>query len=161
MKKIKRLEMKKFKILITKEFRVLEMNRVNGLGVKRVNGLGMKGVNGLGMKGVSGLGMSVLAVSFISGVLVGCSPKVYLIDRQTVLEEEAAGEWPEFEKELATKSKSEGPIPFPKTEVSAKNSRLYNILNGEVASQDSTQTIPGSKVKAKANHEAKLTQDYK
>ena len=67
--------------------------------------------------------------------LFACSPKVYLIDRQTVLEDEAAGEWPDFEKELIEKLKAQGPTPFVKTENSIKKERLYQVLNGELTSQ--------------------------
>jgi hypothetical protein len=62
----------------------------------------------------------------------GCSPKIYLKDRQTVLEDEAAGEWPEFEKELLEKSTLKGPTPFPHIKNSAKKERLYHVLNGEI-----------------------------
>lgn len=63
-----------------------------------------------------------------------CVPKVYVIDRQTVLEDEAAGEWPEFERELLKKSKAHGPTPFSKVEMSKSRARLYNVLNGSLAS---------------------------
>lgn len=63
-----------------------------------------------------------------------CVPKVYVIDRQTVLEDEAAGEWPEFERELLKKSKSHGPTPFSKVPTSKNRERLYNVLNGSLAS---------------------------
>ncbi len=67
-------------------------------------------------------------------VMVGCTPKVYVIDRQTVLQEEAAGEWPEFEKSLVPLVKHKDPIRFsqsPATE-SDKSKRLYRVLNGEM-----------------------------
>jgi len=63
-----------------------------------------------------------------------CVPKVYVIDRQTVLEDEAAGEWPEFERELLKKSKAHGPTPFSKVPTSKNRERLYNVLNGSLAS---------------------------
>lgn len=75
-----------------------------------------------------------LALLWILGA--ACSPKVYLVDRQTVLEDEAAGEWPDFEKELLDKSKAPGPTPFSKTENSAQKNRLFQVLNGEMTSQN-------------------------
>jgi hypothetical protein len=63
---------------------------------------------------------------------LGCSPKIYLIDRQTVLEEEAAGEWPEFEKDLLEKSKSGNPSLLPKTTTSTQDNRSYHVLNGDL-----------------------------
>ena len=46
--------------------------------------------------------------------LIGCAPQIYLLDRQTVLEDEAAGEWPQFEKDLVLKSAAQDPTPYPK-----------------------------------------------
>ena len=66
--------------------------------------------------------------------LCACTPKLYVVDRQTVLEEEAAGRWPQFEKELLEKSKAQGPTPFSKTPVTARRARLYNVLNGPLPS---------------------------
>lgn len=66
----------------------------------------------------------------LSLAVSGCMSKVYVIDRQTVLEEEAAGHWPDFEKELLKKAKAQGPTPFAKTPMSARRARLYNVLNG-------------------------------
>ena len=63
---------------------------------------------------------------------LGCSPKIYLVDRQTVLEDEAAGEWPEFEKEILAKAKAQGPTPFPQSQDSERKDRLYQVLNGEL-----------------------------
>lgn len=77
--------------------------------------------------------LACIALSLAS--VVGCAPKIYVIDRQTILEEEAAGEWPQFEKDLITKSRAEGPTPFSKVPVNASRARLYNVLNGELVSE--------------------------
>lgn len=61
-----------------------------------------------------------------------CAPKVYVIDRQTVLEEEAAGEWPEFDKDLLKKNSSAGAIPLGTAPLNARRARLYNVLNGNL-----------------------------
>lgn len=66
--------------------------------------------------------------------IAACSPKFYLVDRQTVLEDEAAGEWPDFEKQIIQGSLASEPTPFPTVAESAREARLYNILNGELAS---------------------------
>lgn len=74
-----------------------------------------------------------LSFSFSLNLLLGaCSPKVYVIDRQTVLEEEAAGEWPEFEKSLLEQAADYQPTPFPKTAISQGRNRLYNVINGQL-----------------------------
>lgn len=69
--------------------------------------------------------------------LSSCSPKVYLVDRQTVLEDEAAGDWPNFERALLEKSKAQGPTPFVKGKNSAQKERLYRVLNGEMVTPQS------------------------
>lgn len=72
-----------------------------------------------------------------SGLLLsttGCSPKFYIIDRHTLMEDEAAGEWPEYEKEFLKNAPQSGPTAFQKVEQSAKKKRLYNTLHGEWAS---------------------------
>lgn len=77
--------------------------------------------------------------SILIGIfLSGCSPKIYLIDRQTVLEDEAAGEWPDFEKDILEQSKATGPTAFSKTGESIQKKRLYQVLNGELTSQNSS-----------------------
>ena len=73
--------------------------------------------------------LAVLSLVLISGI--ACSPKVYVMDRHTIMEDEAAGEWPEVEKELLNQNKSAGPEMFGKTAFSEKKQRLYKVLNGE------------------------------
>lgn len=70
----------------------------------------------------------------ISISICSCAPKVYIIDRQTVLQEQAAGEWPKFEKTLLPKVKHKKPINFSKSSESEnkKDQRLYRVLNGEM-----------------------------
>jgi hypothetical protein len=74
----------------------------------------------------------------VCSLFVSCTAKVYVQDRHTIMEEEAAGEWPQFEKELLTKSAEKGPTPFEKTRTSARKKRLYNVLNGEMVSSAET-----------------------
>ena len=65
-------------------------------------------------------------------MLAGCAPAFYLVDRQTVLEDEAAGEWPDFEKQILGKTEARTPTAFPATAESGRKSRLFNVLNGEL-----------------------------
>ena len=75
------------------------------------------------------LALTVLvAVPFLGA----CSPTIYVVDRHTVLEDEAAGEWPDFEKQMKTGSTQPLPVPFSKTAVNARRKRLYNVLDGEL-----------------------------
>ena len=87
-----------------------------------------------------------LAIVFAAmGMLaIGCTPKIYVVDRQTVLEDEAAGEWPQFEKDLLPKSAARSPAPFSKTKTTAHKAKLYNILNGELVSENADAPLPGA-----------------
>lgn len=82
------------------------------------------------LESIRSLSLSVIGLC----VLVACTPKVYVIDRQTVLEEEAAGHWPQFEKDVLAGAKTAGPTPFPKIPPGTRRARLYNVLNGQVIS---------------------------
>lgn len=65
---------------------------------------------------------------------ISCTPKVYIIDRQTVLYESAAGDWPNFENSLLKQLKKSKPVPFINIPVSEqnKNKRLFSVIEGEV-----------------------------
>ena len=99
------------------------------------------------MKKAKGLQMGVRSklwgfsfFGILSGLaLSACAPKIYLKDRHTVMEDEAAGEWPDFEKELIEKTQAASPAPLQKVELSAKKRRLYNVLNAELVSQERPQ----------------------
>ena len=69
--------------------------------------------------------------------LLACSPKVYIIDRQTLLYEQAAGEWPEFEKSLLPKVIHKSPVRFSQSPANEneKTQRLYRVLQGEINEQ--------------------------
>ena len=69
----------------------------------------------------------------------GCAPTIHVVDRHTILEDEAAGEWPDFDKQLESASTEPLPVPFPKTAVNAKRKRLYNVLDGEFVPQTSAK----------------------
>ena len=68
----------------------------------------------------------------VATALSACSPKIYVIDNQTVLEEEAAGSWPLFEKQVLDKAKAKGPTPLSQVPPNETRNRLYNVLNGEM-----------------------------
>jgi hypothetical protein len=93
------------------------------------------------MKPISLLNLAMVSAA-IGIVTIGCTPKVYVIDRQTVLEDEAAGEWPQFEKDLLPKSAARSPTPFSKTKTTAHKAKLYNILNGELVSENAAAPLP-------------------
>jgi hypothetical protein len=64
--------------------------------------------------------MKRLLVTAVGVLLSACAPKIYVIDRQTVLEEEAAGDWPQFEKEVIERAKKQGPTPLSKVPENAR-----------------------------------------
>jgi hypothetical protein len=81
-------------------------------------------------------------IVLLASGLVGCAPKIYLVDRHTVLEEEAAGEWPDFGEDLLEKSSDLGPVPYPKTTtVSEERRRQYQILNGELGFKQTSKSV--------------------
>ena len=73
----------------------------------------------------------VVLVSFAGA----CTPKIIVMDEQTILEKEAAGEWPQLENLLLENATVQGPTPISRTAVTAKKARLYTVLNGGMEKQ--------------------------
>lgn len=83
----------------------------------------------------------LLAFLFLLGCpSIGCSPRILLVDRHTVLEDEAAGEWPDFEKKMLDQLKTKSPTAYRKVESSESRKKLFHVLNGEWVS-DSQATL--------------------
>lgn len=91
------------------------------------------------MKKLATLVLSTLVILTFSSC---ATIKIYMVDRQTVLEDEAAGEWPDFEKEILQKSEASGATPFPVVAENSSRSRLFNVLNGELASTQAPVNAP-------------------
>lgn len=72
----------------------------------------------------------ILLLSMMSATSCA-SVEIYQVSRQTVMEEEALGEWPDFEDLFNTKKLSAGPHFLPKTDNPKKVKRLMNVLPGE------------------------------
>jgi hypothetical protein len=78
----------------------------------------------------------IVMIGMMATFLFGaCVPKIYVIDKQTVLEEEAAGEWPQFEKQFLNQAKAMGPTPFYQVAPSPAREKIYNVLNDELTSR--------------------------
>jgi len=75
--------------------------------------------------------MPLLTVLGIGGGSA-CTPRITVLDRQTILEEEAAGEWPQFDAKLINPGPKRGATLYPSTPASAKKTRLYSTLSGEM-----------------------------
>ena len=87
------------------------------------------------MKKASPFNRSLPLLAMISSTFSACAPTVYLLDRQTVLEEEAAGEWPSLEASIQKQAHASGPTEFPSVEQSAAKKRRYSTLNAESTSE--------------------------
>ncbi|MCB0541608.1 MAG: hypothetical protein KDE33_29145 [Bacteroidetes bacterium] len=62
---------------------------------------------------------------------VSCAPKVYIIDQRTVIEEDASGDWPEFNEISQKNQKKEGVIFYKNDEDNQKKKRVLNLINDE------------------------------
>lgn len=71
------------------------------------------------------------ALMLVSLLGAGCAPTIHVMDRHTVLEDEAAGDWPDFDQQVKAASTQPLPVQFPKTAVNGHKKRLYNVLDGE------------------------------
>jgi hypothetical protein len=72
---------------------------------------------------------------FVAAVFVSafssCAPTLYLIDRPTILEEQAAGEWIDLEKETETAILRNKPEPLPPSAMGRGGERVLSTLPGE------------------------------
>jgi hypothetical protein len=66
--------------------------------------------------------------------LTACAPKIYVIDRHTIMEQEAAGEWPALEDEFTKKGTQKGATFFKEDLDNPAKKRALNVLNGEISS---------------------------
>ena len=60
-----------------------------------------------------------------------CSPSLYLIDRQTVLELEASGDWKELDENLQKQEMAAGPIPTEKTREKVERRQVFNMTHAD------------------------------
>jgi len=58
-------------------------------------------------------------------------PDIYLVDRHTVMEVEASGEWPELEQRFLSNSVNKGPVNLAKEPNEKRQDKAFNMLNGE------------------------------
>lgn len=66
-------------------------------------------------------------------------PDVYLIDRHTVMEVEASGEWPELDKQFSSQALKKGPTSLASDPSSQRRDKAFRILNGEFSNPVDTQ----------------------
>lgn len=65
-------------------------------------------------------------------------PDVYLVDRHTVMETEASGEWPQLEKRFKKQSLSKGPVNLVKEPSERRRDKAFKLLNGEFPVADAS-----------------------
>jgi len=80
----------------------------------------------------------VITVLFLSACV--SLPDIYLVDRHTVMESEASGEWPELEQRFTKQSLSKGPVNLAKEPSQRRRDRAFNMLNGEFPVAEASQS---------------------
>lgn len=90
---------------------------------------------------LGGLGLVLTAGVVVS---TGCVqlPDVYLIDRHTVMESEASGEWPELEQRFREAGVSKGPRRFAEDPLGGREDRALRVLNGEFPTDPEPELSP-------------------
>ena len=74
----------------------------------------------------------------------GIVPPVYLVDRHTVMELEASGDWPELEKRLYKQSLNMGPVSLASDPVAQRRERALRLLNGEYTTTETAAPPAGT-----------------
>lgn len=83
----------------------------------------------------------------ILGLFTHCTPSIHLIDRQTVLELEASGDWQELDKKFQDKALTTGPLPSPNNRQQAARNKIFRMTHADSPGNISTNTSPGSNTK--------------
>ncbi len=74
------------------------------------------------------LGMGLI----LSGLsLTACVPDIYLIDRQTVLELEASGQWPELDQKYKDMALRSGPTALESTRDNVENRQIFSMTHDD------------------------------
>lgn len=82
----------------------------------------------------------VIALSLLLGACVSL-PDVYLIDRQTVMEAEASGAWPELEQRFRQTTPTMGPVGLAADPLDRRREQAFRVLDGEhIQSTDKAAT---------------------
>lgn len=77
------------------------------------------------------------ATSCFGMLISGCAivPPVYVIDRQTLMEQEASGDWPDFEESLLKDLRKPSVSMLGSEGKQEGERKLYNVLNQDLAHQ--------------------------
>lgn len=74
---------------------------------------------------------SIMKLFFLANLITSCSPSIHLIDRQTILELEASGDWQELDQKFQEKELASGPIPLPRARPDADRTRLFRLTHSD------------------------------
>jgi hypothetical protein len=72
--------------------------------------------------------VQVLALTFTFVSISACAPKVYVIDRATILEEESGGTWPNVDQAQRQKLLKTSPTAQKTSDRSGQKEKLTRIL---------------------------------
>lgn len=70
---------------------------------------------------------------FASAMQSACVPDIYLIDRQTVLELEASGQWPELDQKYKDMALRSGPTALESTRDTVENRQIFSMTHDDKA----------------------------
>lgn len=79
-----------------------------------------------------------VAVATAVVVSAACAPKVYVIDRATILEEESGGEWPNVDQAQRQKLLKTSPTAQKTSDRSGQKEKLTRILEPDESVSGST-----------------------
>ncbi len=78
---------------------------------------------------------AALSLTGCAGFFNSLVPDVYLVDRHTIMEADAAGEWPELDQRLR-QDIDQGPQAFAGVDEKLDEQAAFRVLNDEYATPD-------------------------
>jgi hypothetical protein len=92
--------------------------------------------------------LNTLSLAVMSATLWGCSPSIHLIDRQTILEIEASGDWQELDRKFQDQEVASGPLPLEKTKTKGDRRKVFSMTHSDKNNENSKQQKSESKTPA-------------
>jgi hypothetical protein len=74
---------------------------------------------------------STVSLTALIALVSACTPTLYMVDRPTLIEEQAAGEWPDLERESEAHALKTQPEPLTPQQMGRKDERVLQTLEGE------------------------------
>ena len=92
--------------------------------------------------------LNTVSLALVSAMLWGCSPSIHLIDRQTILEIEASGDWQELDRKFQDQEVASGPLPLEKTKTKGDRRKVFSMTHSDKNNENSKQQKSESKTPA-------------